>query len=155
MLLEAQKGPESLQEALRVQAGNHRSQQEELRAIISSLRVAAGNGQVPAPPEALGDPRGGEGARALLEALPPQMGQLRRGLGGVQGELAAVRELLENQRGGAGEGVRGGALLGRLQDGQRTLGQQIRTSSAWSAVFSYSAAAATVCALYLLLGGGA
>ncbi|CAF88086.1 unnamed protein product, partial [Tetraodon nigroviridis] len=39
LLLEAQKGPENLQEALRVQAGNHRSQQEELRAIIHSLRL--------------------------------------------------------------------------------------------------------------------
>lgn len=43
LLLEAQKGPVSLQEAIRVQAGNHRTQQYELQALIDSMRGALKN----------------------------------------------------------------------------------------------------------------
>lgn len=39
LLLEAQKGPASLQETLRVQAGMHRAQQDELRGLINTLRT--------------------------------------------------------------------------------------------------------------------
>ncbi|KAL0977943.1 hypothetical protein UPYG_G00163600 [Umbra pygmaea] len=39
LLLEAQKGPVSLQEAIRVQAGMHRTQQNELKGLIDTLRV--------------------------------------------------------------------------------------------------------------------
>uniref|UniRef100_A0A674MJE2 Coiled-coil domain containing 51 n=1 Tax=Takifugu rubripes TaxID=31033 RepID=A0A674MJE2_TAKRU len=151
LLLEAQKGPESLQEALRVQAGNHRSQQEELRTIIDDLRltlsdtsalkgavVLQGERRV-APETALKDPQ--RETRTLLQALPPQMGQLRHGLSGVQEELAAVRKLLESKQDGTEVG------------GQRTLGGQIRRSSVYNAVFSYTAATLTVCALFLLLRG--
>ncbi|KAJ8259345.1 hypothetical protein COCON_G00183570 [Conger conger] len=40
LLLEAQKGPVSLQEAIRAQAGSHRAQQEELRSLIHTLSGA-------------------------------------------------------------------------------------------------------------------
>lgn len=179
LLLEAQKGPESLQEALKVQAGNHRSQQEELRTIIDNLRLTL-NGASTLKDVAFQDEqsvalaavtalkaphRGGTKTQSLLESLPPQMGQLRHGLSGVQGELAAVRKLLESKRdelqaGGpssataaGGEQAESQALLACLQDGQRTLGGQIRASTVYNAVFSYTAATATVCALYLLLRG--
>lgn len=161
MLLEAQKGPENLQEALRVQAGNHRSQQKELRTIIEDLRgVSQGpRAAAGAPLKALKDPQ------RLLESLPPQLGQLRHGLSGVQEDLAAVRKLLEGKEGGPeaggpgwataeqGEQAGPGALLGGLQDGQRTLGGQVRRSTVYNAAFSYTAAALTVCALFLLLRG--
>ncbi|XP_041743207.1 mitochondrial potassium channel [Coregonus clupeaformis] len=39
LLLEAQKGPVSLQEAIKVQASMHKIQQEELRGLIDTLRV--------------------------------------------------------------------------------------------------------------------
>lgn len=39
LLLEAQKGPASLQEAIREQAGHHLSQQDELRGLIDTLKV--------------------------------------------------------------------------------------------------------------------
>ncbi|CAB1315588.1 unnamed protein product [Coregonus sp. 'balchen'] len=39
LLLEAQKGPVSLQEAIKVQAGMHKTQQQELRGLIDTLRV--------------------------------------------------------------------------------------------------------------------
>ncbi|KAM9757922.1 LOW QUALITY PROTEIN: mitochondrial potassium channel [Menidia menidia] len=177
LLLEAQKGPESLQEALRVQAGNHRGQQDELRALIGSLRAALaearrGGGGAPRGPRGPGGPgpgtresRESRESRALLEALPPQLGQLEQGLGRLQGELQAVRGLLEarvqeeNTRvglegpEGGGAAVGAGMVVRSLNETQRTLGDQIRTSSVHSAAFSYTAAAITVSALYLLLRG--
>lgn len=176
MLLEAQKGPESLQEALKVQAGNHRSQKEELRTIIDDLRLILNDPSTlkavvfqdeprVASEAALKDPqRRGAETQTLLESLPPQMGQLRHGLSGVQEELAAVRKLLESKQDGTtagglssataqGEQAEPGALLGVLQDSQRTLGGQIRRSSVYNAVFSYTAATLTVCAVFLLLRG--
>ena len=73
MLLEAQKGPISLQEALRVQAGNHQSQQDELRGIIGNLRDALVDR--PTPPKE--EDRSGEdnttGAPTPLLALIPQV----------------------------------------------------------------------------------
>lgn len=174
LLLEAQKGPESLQEALKVQAGNHRSQQQELQTIIDGLRLALnGSGAqrnavspdqqsgaaqwAPAPPTGwkelqLSGPR----TQSLLESLPPQMGELRRSLSSVQGQLSAVRTLLESRREQAqagGEPAEPESLLGCLQDSQRTLGEQLRTSTVCNAVFSYTAATVAVCALYLLLRG--
>lgn len=179
MLLEAQKGPESLQEALKVQAGNHRSQQEELRTIIDDLRLTLNDtstlkgaasqdepGVASAPVKAFRDPqRRGAKTQSLLESLPSQMGQLSQGLGGVQAELAAVKKLLESKQdetpaGGpssatAVEGAQAErlALLGGVRDSQRTLGGQIRTSTICNAVFSYTAATLTVGALFLLLRG--
>lgn len=174
MLLEAQKGPESLQEALRVQAGHHRSQQEELRAIIGDLRLTLNDPSTPrgvvfqdeprvASEAALEDPRRrGAETWTLLQSLPPLMGQMRHGLSGVQEELATVRKLLEIKQDGMpaggrslarGEQAEPGALMGGLQDSQRSLGGQIRRSSVYNAVFSYTAAALSVCALFLLLRG--
>lgn len=170
LLLEAQKGPESLQEALKVQAGNHRSQQEELRAIIDSLRLTLNDSSAlkgvvssvapeaaAAPPTASGDlPLSGTQSQSLLQSLPPQMGQLRRGLSSVQGELSAVRKLLEgkqDQSQAGGGQAESRALLGCLQDSQRTLGERLRITTVYNAVFSYTAAAAAVCAVYLLLRG--
>lgn len=171
MLLEAQKGPESLQEALKVQAGHHRSQQEELRTIIGDLRLTLNDtstlkGDERRVEKALKDPRRrGAETQTLLESLPPQMGQLSHGLSGVQEELAAVRKLLVIKQDGTkagglssataaqGERAEPGALLGGLQDSQRTLGGQISRSTVYNAVFSYTAATLTVCALFLLLRG--
>lgn len=173
LLLEAQKGPESLQEALRVQAGHHRSQQEELRTIIESLRLtlndssalrdqqrAASEG-ASAPLTAPKDPHlSSRQTQSLLQSLPPQMGRLGQGLNSVQGELSAVRKLLESKQeqiraGGllSGEQAESHTLLGRLPDSQRTLGGQLRTNTLYNALFSYTAATLTVCALYLLLRG--
>ncbi|XP_022597933.1 coiled-coil domain-containing protein 51 [Seriola dumerili] len=113
LLLEAQKGPESLQEALKVQAGNHRSQQDELRMLIDSLRVTLTDaftkrggvlqgkgGPTPdaatTPLSALKDLHiGTQRTQSLLESLPPQLGQLEQGLGRVESELSVVKRLLD------------------------------------------------------------
>uniref|UniRef100_A0A3P9M5F8 Coiled-coil domain containing 51 n=1 Tax=Oryzias latipes TaxID=8090 RepID=A0A3P9M5F8_ORYLA len=185
LLLEAQKGPESLQEALKVQAGNHRSQQDELRSLIDSLKVALADvftwrdGVSPqrlgppaeppaAPPLALRDLGvSSQRSLSLLESLPPQLGRLERGLGRVEGGVSAVRKLLETkpqtetqtvvQAGGLqlqGEGQREAETAGRsLAEAQSMLGEKIRTNTFYTAVFTYTASAITVSAVYLLLRG--
>ncbi|XP_019735078.1 mitochondrial potassium channel isoform X2 [Hippocampus comes] len=144
LLLEAQKGPESLQEALKVQAGNHRLQQDELGALIDSLRVSLRGAAVTegsSPPPADRSP--------LLDSLLPQVSELRQSLGGVRGELSHVRKLLES-------GHRRGSdwTAGSAEDTQRTLGERIGRSTLYNAAFAYTAAALTVTAVYTLLRGG-
>ncbi|CAN9512619.1 unnamed protein product [Ophioblennius macclurei] len=182
LLLEAQKGPESLQEALKLQAGSHRSQQAELQALIDSLRVALSDafagradGHAPEPPPAAAAvslPAFDDLRRtaSVLDALPPQLGQLEQGLGRVEGQLGAVRKLLESPPPAAdatplappllrppSEGAElldSDELLRRLDATQRTLGERIRTNTLYNAVFAYTAAAVTVSALFLLMRGG-
>ncbi|KAG7226652.1 hypothetical protein INR49_001822 [Caranx melampygus] len=181
LLLEAQKGPESLQEALRVQAGNHRSQQDELRTLIDSLRVTlsdaftqrGGKGSptphsVTAPLSALKDLSvSSQKTQSLLESLPPQLGQLEQGLGRVESELAVLQRLLhatpqadalasERLPAAAAERVdqwEPEVVVRRLEDTRRMLGDRIRASTWYNAVFTYTATAITVSAVYLLLRG--
>ncbi|XP_044066074.1 mitochondrial potassium channel [Siniperca chuatsi] len=187
LLLEAQKGPESLQEALRVQAGNHRSQQDELRTLIDSLRVALNyafsqrdsvlqdkGGPTPDSPtvplSTLKDLHiGNQRTESLLESLPPQLEQLEQGLGRVEGELSVVRRLLETrpqaetqaaqlkvataERPERGDQWESEAVVRHLEETQRTLGERIRTNTVYNAVFTYTATAITISAVYLLLRG--
>lgn len=188
LLLEAQKGPESLQEALRVQAGNHRSQQDELRTLIDSLRVALSDAftqrstvlkdkggptsdSPTVPLSALKDLHvGSRRTESLLESLPPQLGQLEQGLSRVESELLMVTKLLESrpqretkpaeqqferperpERGDQWESET--VVLRSLEETQRTLGERIRTNTIYNALFTYTATAITVSAVYLLLRG--
>ncbi|XP_030275744.1 mitochondrial potassium channel [Sparus aurata] len=191
LLLEAQKGPESLQEALRVQAGNHRSQQGELRLLIDSLRGALNDtftqrdivlqdkrgptsDSPTVPLSALTDLRlSSQKTGSLLESLPPQLEQLEQGLGRVEGELSVVRKLMETrpqaepqaepqagqlqvaapERPDRGDQWESEALVRRLEETQRTLGERIRTNTLYNAVFTYTATVITVSAVYLLLRG--
>lgn len=45
------------------------------------------------------------------------------------------------------------ALVRRLEETQRTLGERIRTNTLYNAVFTYTATVITVSAVYLLLRG--
>ncbi|XP_059185030.1 mitochondrial potassium channel [Centropristis striata] len=213
LLLEAQKGPESLQEALRVQAGNHRSQQEELQTLIDSLGLALSHAYSqrdavlqdskapsPAPPtlplSVLKDLQTGrQKTEALLEALQPQLGTLERGLGRVEGEMSVVRKLLETrakpetpseapaetrseprseapadpqaapppapapvsperaEQWEQWEQWEAEEVVKRLEETQRTLGERIHTNTVYNAVFTYTATAITISAVYLLLRG--
>nr|XP_046240908.1 mitochondrial potassium channel [Scatophagus argus]XP_046240909.1 mitochondrial potassium channel [Scatophagus argus] len=187
LLLEAQKGPESLQEALRVQAGNHRSQQDELRTLIDSLRVALTDvftqkdivlqdkpgptsDSHTVPLSALKDLRlSSQKTQSVMESLPPQLGQLEQGLGRVERELSVVRKQLETRsqaepqagqpplatlvRPETGDQWGSEAAVRRLEETQRTLGERIRTSTFYNAVFTYTATAITISGVYLLLRG--
>lgn len=191
LLLEAQKGPESLQEALKVQAGNHRSQQDELRALIDSLRVALSDAlsqrdmllQVQAdqtsssptvPLSALKDLHtGSKKTESLLEALPPQLEELEQGLGRVEADLSLVKRLLETKpqpetqteqqvfqlppalphTPERRDQLESEALVLSLEETKRTLGERIKTNTLYNAVFTYTASAVTISAVYLLLRG--
>ncbi|XP_039971559.1 mitochondrial potassium channel [Xiphias gladius] len=192
LLLEAQKGPESLQEALRVQAGNHRSQQDELRTLIDSLRFTLNDaftqrggvlqdkgGPTPdslgASLSALKDLHvSSQRTQSLLESLPPQLGQLEQGVGRVESELSVVKRLLDTappaetqaaelplarparaERPDGGDQRESEAVVRRLEEAQRTLGERIRTNTVYNAVFTYTATAITIAAVYLLLRGTA
>ncbi|XP_022075594.1 mitochondrial potassium channel isoform X2 [Acanthochromis polyacanthus] len=184
LLLEAQKGPESLQKALEVQAGNHRSQQDELRMLIDSLKVALSDAFTQrntnlkdkegptsdshnVPLSAFKDLYiGRRRTESLLESLTPQLGQLEQGLGRVEGGLLMVRKLLESrpqrevqpaelqfERPERGDQWESEAALRSLEETQRTLGERIRTNTIYNAMFTYTATAITVSAVYLLLRG--
>uniref|UniRef100_A0A3Q3J789 Coiled-coil domain containing 51 n=1 Tax=Monopterus albus TaxID=43700 RepID=A0A3Q3J789_MONAL len=185
LLLEAQKGPESLQEALIVQAGNHRSQQDELRTLIDSLRFTLSDvftqrggtlqdkggptaDSLTVPLSALKDLHiSRQKTESLLESLPPQLGQLEQGLGRVESGLLMVRRLLKTRpKAGTQTGQlesakpEGGdweseVVVRHLEESQRTVGEQIRANTLYNAVFTYTATALTICAVYLLLRGTA
>ncbi|KAM9365236.1 mitochondrial potassium channel [Pholidichthys leucotaenia] len=168
LLLEAQKGPESLQEALRVQAGNHQSQQEELRTLIDSFRVTLNNtvkwtsvsstlnheeGSTSA--SALKDQR----TKSLLEALPSKLGQLEQGMGRLESELTSVKSLMEiwpqprPEGADRGEQWQSEVVLRNLEETKRVLGEQMRTNTFYKAAITYTAIAVTVSAGYLLFRG--
>ncbi|XP_032405148.1 mitochondrial potassium channel [Xiphophorus hellerii] len=179
LLLEAQKGPESLQEALKVQAGNHQTQQDQLGELIDSLRVTLADAFAPSnsAPQGKGGPTTASPAvslsaskdlqvqnqktELLLASLAAQLGRLQLGVSKVEGELLAVRKLLETepqtQTRAAGlqraETPETETVARRLEDSRRTLGEGIRMNTVYNAVFSYTAAAVTVSAVYLLLRG--
>lgn len=105
---------------------------------------------------------GSQRTKSLLEALPPQLGQLEHGLGRVERDVSAVRKLLETKpqlQTRAGQllherpGGESEAVLRSLEETQRTLGERIRTNTVYNAVFAYTATAITVSAVYLLLRG--
>ncbi|XP_023853117.1 mitochondrial potassium channel [Salvelinus sp. IW2-2015] len=124
LLLEAQKGPVSLQEAIKVQAGMHKSQQQELRGLIDTLRVTLHHRaaqviaetdvkkpvavRVPEPIVVPPLPSLGateavlkeillysQKAQSLIEVIQPQLGQLEQSVGKVESELLAVQNLIE------------------------------------------------------------
>ncbi|KAK5873136.1 hypothetical protein PBY51_013777 [Eleginops maclovinus] len=175
LLLEAQKGPESLQEALVVQAGNHRLQQDELRSLIDSLRLALSDVFTQRDVVLLQDNRpptsdspsmplsalkelniSSQKTETLLESLEPRLGHLEEGLGRVEGEMSVVRRLLETtpqaesqterqplsdtlKKAEQEERWESEALVRRLEETQRTLGERIRTNNVYNAVFTYTA----------------
>ncbi|KAG5836590.1 hypothetical protein ANANG_G00257190 [Anguilla anguilla] len=127
LLLEAQKGPVSLQEAIRVQAGMHKAQQEELRGLIDSLsgvlrdkrteeedRTAPGPALTPSPtptptpqspsPSAFESALkvlllSTQKAQTLMEGLQPQLRHLEESVGKMESELQAVRASIETHYG--------------------------------------------------------
>ncbi|KAI4800231.1 hypothetical protein KUCAC02_013412 [Chaenocephalus aceratus] len=173
LLLEAQKGPESLQEALKVQAGNHRLQQDEFRSLIdtpetrSERRFLSAGRRPPAgqqthnirpslrPLSALKELHvSSKRTETLLEKMLPQLGSMEEGMGRMEGRMMVL--LLETNKGNGEKGpMESEVLVRRLEETQRTLGERIRTNNVYNAVFTFSATAITVATVYLLLRGSA
>ncbi|KAG1946318.1 mitochondrial potassium channel [Pimephales promelas] len=120
LLLEAQKGPVSLQEAIKVQASMHKLQQDELSNLIDSLRESAKGGVedsktvkktfvppataiVPTPASSASEEaiqeilQHSQHARGLMESLKPQLEQLEDGVGKVGTEIQAVKTTLQSR----------------------------------------------------------
>ncbi|KAK3512499.1 hypothetical protein QTP70_015667 [Hemibagrus guttatus] len=117
LLLEAQKGPANLQEAMKVQASSHKSQQEELRGLIDALKasitnradekpvsvpIATRSAILPSKPsiseEAIKDMLlHSQRAQSNMEHLMPQMEQIRQSLGKMATELQAVKKSLSDR----------------------------------------------------------
>ncbi|XP_051763289.1 mitochondrial potassium channel [Ctenopharyngodon idella] len=120
LLLEAQKGPVSLQEAIKVQASMHKTQQDELSNLINSLRATVKGGVEDAktvkpvfvPPAAAVVPTSASNAseeaireilqhsqraQGLIESLKPQLEQLEENVGKVGTELHAVKTTLQSR----------------------------------------------------------
>lgn len=112
LLLEAQKGPANLQEAIKVQASSHKSQQEELRGLIDTLKVSITT-QTEQPVSVPIATRSAtilpsktsiseeaikemllhsQRAQSNMQDIMPQMEQIRQSLGKMATELQAVKK---------------------------------------------------------------
>ncbi|KAK0136152.1 Coiled-coil domain-containing protein 51 [Merluccius polli] len=85
LLLEAQKGPESLQEVLRVQAGDHRNQHGELQALIDTLRGTIGHTEI-IPSHAPRTPP----TDSPLATLQPHLAHLEGGVAQLEKGVASL-----------------------------------------------------------------
>ncbi|KAL4655701.1 coiled-coil domain-containing protein 51 [Arapaima gigas] len=113
LLLEAQKGPVSLQEAIKVQDSLHKTQQEELRGLINTLRatllermqdkgtktlpvtVPAATSQSPLPSSVHSVLKdillSTQKAQTIMEGLRPPLVQLEQAVDKMQSELQALK----------------------------------------------------------------
>ncbi|XP_059425048.1 mitochondrial potassium channel [Carassius carassius] len=120
LLLEAQKGPVSLQEAIKVQASMHKVQQDELSNLIDSLRTALkgsvkdvkaakpafvppATALVPASASSASEEaiqeilQHSQRAQGLIESLKPQLEHLEENVEKVETELQAVKTTLQSR----------------------------------------------------------
>lgn len=116
LLLEAQKGPASLQEAIKIQSSSHKSQQEELRGFIDALKLTITNrtdekpisvpiaalSAIPPSKPSMSEEAIREmllhshKAQSLMEDLKPQMEQVRQNVGKMVTELQAVKKSISD-----------------------------------------------------------
>ncbi|KAJ8371503.1 hypothetical protein AAFF_G00307820 [Aldrovandia affinis] len=193
LLLEAQKGPVSLQEAIKVQARTHKSQQQELRGLIDTLSGTLQDKRtdkenvskavpvpvpvpVPTPTPAPQSPSPSafesalkelllctQKADSLMEGLQPQLAHLEQSMCKVESELQAVRGSIETCHSVEKavistqdtqtfvcdtEGVMHG-----LAQTEKRLEDQIKKTTLYSTVLTYTAFAITVPLLYIIFRG--
>lgn len=84
--------------------------------------------------------------KRLLDTAPPAETQAA--------ELPLARPA-RAERPDGGDQRESEAVVRRLEEAQRTLGERIRTNTVYNAVFTYTATAITIAAVYLLLRGTA
>ncbi|MBN3305829.1 mitochondrial potassium channel [Amia ocellicauda] len=173
LLLEAQKGPISLQEAMKVQASMHHSQQEELSGLINTLRGSLQEGSpqstvAPVTPTKALPSSVSESAlkeqllsskkiQALMEGLQPQLTKLEQNIGKVASELQTVKLSVRSH---AAEKPalsaqdmhiydKEGVMLG-LAQAEKRLETRMNKNALYSTVLTYSAFALTLPVLYLI-----
>lgn len=182
LLLEAQKGPVSLQEAIKVQASMHKIQQDELSNLIDSLRTAL-KGSVDVktvksafvPPVAAIVPvssaseeaiqeilQHSQRAQGLMESLKPQLEHLEENVGKVETELQAVKTTLQSHplekpviqtRDRQLFVCDTETVVQGLGQTEKRLEAQINKTSLYNTVLTCAAFAVTVPVMYILLRG--
>ncbi|XP_053525168.1 mitochondrial potassium channel [Artibeus jamaicensis] len=165
LLLEAQKGPMSLQEAIREQASSYSLQQRDLHDLMVDLRglVQAGPGQSSGS-QAGASPARDRGPDALSSALKEQLSHSRQ----VHACLEDLREQLHglektfSQTAGAlqlakaadralpGSTLEQGSMLVALEDVEQRLEAQVNRNTIYSTLVTCVTIVATMPMLYML-----
>lgn len=176
LLLEAQKGPENLQEALKVQASNHRTQQDELGSLINQMRLALHNfspndkttetaPQTQSNPAPLAFDSNFQNLQERQESTQKILNGLKLDLNSIQNDLSVVKMIVEQHKVVEkkektkrievipAQMFKEEVVVKSLEESQRNLGERIRDSVVYNAVVVYTASAITVSVLYLLLRG--
>lgn len=179
LLLEAQKGPASLQEAIKVQASSHKSQQEELRGLIDTLRLAITNrtdakpisvpvaAQPAVPPskpsmseEAIKEMLlHSQRAQLVVEDIKPQMEQIRQNLGKMMTEFQAVKKSISDRptekpfiqmKDAPLLVCETESIIQGLDQTEKRLGSQINKSTLYNTILTYTAFALSLPVLYII-----
>ncbi|KAF4093961.1 hypothetical protein AMELA_G00007650 [Ameiurus melas] len=182
LLLEAQKGPASLQEAIKIQASSHKSQQEELRGIIDTFNLAITNradekpisvpitaqSVIPTSKPSMSEEAVKEmllhskKAQSLVEDLKPQMEHIRQNLGKMATELQAVKKSVSAHP--VEKPViqikdtpllvcETESIIQGLDQTEKRLEAQINRSTLYNTILTYTAFALSMPVLYIIFKG--
>ncbi|MCJ8744512.1 hypothetical protein PDJAM_G00119560 [Pangasius djambal] len=182
LLLEAQKGPVSLQEAIKVQAISHKSQQEELQGLIDTLKLTITNRadektiSVPLAAQSAISPSKpsmseeaikemllhSQRAQSLVEDLKPQMEKIRQNLGKMATELQAVKKSVSDRP--AEKSFiqtkdtpllvcETESIIQGLDQTEKRLEAQINRSTLYNTILTYTAFALSMPVLYIIFKG--
>ncbi|XP_066207347.1 mitochondrial potassium channel [Saccopteryx leptura] len=165
LLLEAQKGPASLQEAIREQASSYALQQRDLHSLMADLRglAQAGLGRSSGPQAGTFPAADGE-TDALSAALKEQLSHsrqfyscvegLRKQLDGLEktfSQMAGVAQLAEAADGAtAGLSPEQGSLVWALSGVEQRLEAQVNRNAIYSTLVTCVTIVATLPVLYML-----
>uniref|UniRef100_A0A8C0FVR0 Coiled-coil domain-containing protein 51 n=1 Tax=Chelonoidis abingdonii TaxID=106734 RepID=A0A8C0FVR0_CHEAB len=174
LVLEAQKGPISLQEAIKEQASHHYIQQKDLSDLIVTLRnmLEAGTGTEGTSASLKTDPllvslkehlNYSKQVSSCMGSLQQQLSTLEESLGQITAEVQNVKHAVHSRPVervvlGSSAEVKGQALavqdvILELCDAERRLETQIKRNSIFSTALTCAVFAVTLPMLYLLLKG--
>lgn len=178
LLLEAQKGPENLQEALRIQASNHRTQQDELGSLIGQMRLtlhsftandktteAAPQTQIQPNPVALAFDSAFQNLQEGQQATQKILNGLKIDMDSIKNEVSVVKMIVEQHKtAGKPEKIQRvevipahmlteDVLVKSLEESQRSIHERISKSMAFNTALVCAASVTTASLLYALLRG--
>lgn len=182
LLLEAQKGPASLQEAIKIQAISHKTQQDELQGLIDMLKLAITNRtdekpiSVPITARSATPPSKpsmseeafkeillhSQNAQSLIEDLKPQMEQIRHSLGKMTTEIQYVKKSILD-RSSEKSLIQSkdapllvcetASIIQGLDQTEKRLEAQINKSTLYNTILTYTAFALSMPVLYIIFKG--
>lgn len=165
LLLEAQKGPVSLQEAIREQASSHSLQQRDLHDLMVDLRGLVQAGPGPSSGSRAGtSPARDRDAHALSAALKEQLShsrQVHACLEDLQERLRGLEKTFSQSAGAAqlakaadralpSSALEQGSVLLALEDVEQRLEAQVNRNTIYSTLVTCVTIVATMPMLYVL-----